>query len=206
MATVLFFHPPPGPDARVVAFADALRAAGHTVHTPDLFGGRTFASIEEGLAFTHADEPRTSTRSPTRRPHHCRRTWSTSASRSASCPPSGSPRRVPVLRGRCCASPASPSRGSGRSDPGPTASRCRSTAWMPTRSSPARATSTPPASWCRWFPDAELFVYPGDVASLRGLVAAAVRRGRHGVADHPRPGAARPSWVMPATAAVCVGK
>jgi dienelactone hydrolase len=35
----------------VVAFADELRAAGHTVHTPDLFDGRTFDSIEDGMAF-----------------------------------------------------------------------------------------------------------------------------------------------------------
>lgn len=34
------------------AFADELRAGGHVVHAPDLFHGRIFASIEEGLAFT----------------------------------------------------------------------------------------------------------------------------------------------------------
>jgi dienelactone hydrolase len=28
-----------------------LRAAGHTVHTPDLFEGKTFATIDEGVAF-----------------------------------------------------------------------------------------------------------------------------------------------------------
>ncbi len=38
----------------MVAFADELRRAGHTVHTPDLLGGRTFATIEEGMA--HARE------------------------------------------------------------------------------------------------------------------------------------------------------
>jgi dienelactone hydrolase len=38
----------------VAAFADDLRAAGHTVHTPDLFGGRTFATLDEGLG--HAQE------------------------------------------------------------------------------------------------------------------------------------------------------
>ncbi len=35
----------------MVAFADELRAAGHTVHTPDLFDGRTFDSLEEGAQF-----------------------------------------------------------------------------------------------------------------------------------------------------------
>ena len=56
MATVLLFHHLQGLTPGVVAFADALREAGHTVHTPDLFGGRTFASIEEGAAFTHLDD------------------------------------------------------------------------------------------------------------------------------------------------------
>jgi len=35
----------------VCVFADNLRAAGHIVHTPDLFDGRTFQSIDEGLAY-----------------------------------------------------------------------------------------------------------------------------------------------------------
>src|SRR6185437_6964642 len=38
----------------VVAFADALRRAGHTVHTPDLFEGRTFATIDEGVGYARA--------------------------------------------------------------------------------------------------------------------------------------------------------
>jgi dienelactone hydrolase len=51
MAEVLLFHHAQGLTPGVVAFADDLRAAGHTVHTPDLFDGRTFASIPEGMAF-----------------------------------------------------------------------------------------------------------------------------------------------------------
>ena len=54
MAEVLLFHHAQGLTPGVVAFADALRAAGHTVHTPDLFDGRTFGSIDEGIA--HAKE------------------------------------------------------------------------------------------------------------------------------------------------------
>ena len=50
MAEVVLFHHAQGLTPGVVAFADALRRAGHTVHTPDLFDGRTFASIDEGLA------------------------------------------------------------------------------------------------------------------------------------------------------------
>jgi dienelactone hydrolase len=51
MAEVLLFHHVLGLSPGVVAFADALRAAGHIVHTPDLFAGRTFDSIDEGLGF-----------------------------------------------------------------------------------------------------------------------------------------------------------
>ena len=56
MADVLLFHHIQGLTPGVVAFADALRAAGHTVHVPDLFAGRTFASIEEGAAFTQSSD------------------------------------------------------------------------------------------------------------------------------------------------------
>ena len=51
MTNVLMFHHAQGLTAGLIAFADELRAAGHTVHTPDLFDGRTFASIDEGMAF-----------------------------------------------------------------------------------------------------------------------------------------------------------
>jgi len=48
---VVLFHHIQGLTTGIVAFADRLRAGGHTVHTPDLFGGRTFGSIAEGQAF-----------------------------------------------------------------------------------------------------------------------------------------------------------
>ncbi|MGI5182676.1 dienelactone hydrolase family protein [Dactylosporangium sp. CA-152071] len=51
MAEVVLFHHAQGLTAGVVAFADELRRAGHTVHTPDLFDGRTFDSIEAGMAY-----------------------------------------------------------------------------------------------------------------------------------------------------------
>ena len=53
MAEVLLFHHAQGLTAGVRAFADDLRIAGHIVHTPDLFDGLTFQSIEEGLAYIH---------------------------------------------------------------------------------------------------------------------------------------------------------
>jgi dienelactone hydrolase len=54
MAEVLLFHHAQGLTPGVRAFADELRAAGHTVHTPDLFDGRTFESIPDGMAFIQA--------------------------------------------------------------------------------------------------------------------------------------------------------
>ena len=51
MAEVVLFHHAQGLTPGVVAFADELRRAGHTVHTPDLLDGRTFASLEEGMAY-----------------------------------------------------------------------------------------------------------------------------------------------------------
>jgi len=55
MADVLLFHHIQGLTPGVVAFADALRAEGHTVHTPDLYDGRTFGSIQEGAAYAQGE-------------------------------------------------------------------------------------------------------------------------------------------------------
>jgi dienelactone hydrolase len=54
MAEVLLFHHAQGLTPGVLAFADELRSAGHTVHTPDLFDGRIFATLDEGVG--HAGE------------------------------------------------------------------------------------------------------------------------------------------------------
>jgi dienelactone hydrolase len=51
MAEMLLFHHAQGQTAGFHAFADELRRAGHTVHTPDLFDGRTFATIDDGMAY-----------------------------------------------------------------------------------------------------------------------------------------------------------
>jgi dienelactone hydrolase len=51
MAEVLLYHHIQGLTDGVQAFADEFRQAGHTVHSPDLFDGRTFDSIEEGFGF-----------------------------------------------------------------------------------------------------------------------------------------------------------
>lgn len=49
MAHVLLFHHVMGLTEGVRAFADRLRAGGHEVTLPDLYGGRVFNSIEEGM-------------------------------------------------------------------------------------------------------------------------------------------------------------
>ena len=54
MAEVALFHHAQGLTPGVVAFAEGLRRAGHTIHTPDLFEGRTFGTVDEGVA--HARE------------------------------------------------------------------------------------------------------------------------------------------------------
>jgi dienelactone hydrolase len=51
MAEILLFHHVQGLTAGVRDFAAKLRAAGHTVHSPDLFDARTFATLEEGMAY-----------------------------------------------------------------------------------------------------------------------------------------------------------
>jgi dienelactone hydrolase len=51
MAEVLLFHHAQGLTAGVLAFADELRRAGHTVHAPDLYDGHTFQNLDDGLAY-----------------------------------------------------------------------------------------------------------------------------------------------------------
>jgi dienelactone hydrolase len=54
MAELILFHHAQGLTDGVRAFADELRAAGHVVHLPDLYEGRTFATRAEGVA--HAQQ------------------------------------------------------------------------------------------------------------------------------------------------------
>ena len=51
MAEVLLFHHAQGQTTGFFTFADDLRRAGYTVHTPDLFDGRTFDSLDAGMAY-----------------------------------------------------------------------------------------------------------------------------------------------------------
>lgn len=50
MVTVVLFHHVRGLTPGVQAFADALRAGGHEVRTPDLFDGQLPATLAEGVA------------------------------------------------------------------------------------------------------------------------------------------------------------
>jgi dienelactone hydrolase len=51
MTEILLFHHAHGLTPGVRAFADELRAAGHVVHTPDLYEGRVFDDLEDGLGY-----------------------------------------------------------------------------------------------------------------------------------------------------------
>ncbi|WP_375480545.1 dienelactone hydrolase family protein [uncultured Jatrophihabitans sp.] len=54
MAEVVLFHHVQGLTDGLLAFADELRAGGHVVHTPDLFDGRTPATIDDGMALVRS--------------------------------------------------------------------------------------------------------------------------------------------------------
>ncbi|GAC1406197.1 MAG: hypothetical protein NVSMB52_19780 [Chloroflexota bacterium] len=57
MAEVVLFHHAQGLTPGVVAFADELRRAGHTVRTPDLYYGQTFPTREAGIAYAEEIVP-----------------------------------------------------------------------------------------------------------------------------------------------------
>ncbi|GAA1600005.1 dienelactone hydrolase family protein [Kribbella sancticallisti] len=54
MAEVVLYHHAQGLTDGVRAFADELRQAGHTVHTPDMYEGQTFDTLDEGLAYARS--------------------------------------------------------------------------------------------------------------------------------------------------------
>jgi dienelactone hydrolase len=51
MAEVVLFHHAQGLTSGVGEFAETLRRAGHTVHVPDLYEGRVFATLEDGIGY-----------------------------------------------------------------------------------------------------------------------------------------------------------
>jgi dienelactone hydrolase len=51
MAEVLLFHHAQGLTAGCLSFADDLRSAGHVVHAPDLYDGKTFTTLDDGVGY-----------------------------------------------------------------------------------------------------------------------------------------------------------
>ena len=148
MADVLLFHHAQGQTPGFLAFADALRAAGHTVHTPDLYGGEQLR--DPGRGDGQRPLGRLRQRSPSRaspRPTGCPTTLVYAGSPSASWPAQRLAQTRPGARGPSCSNGACRRRvGAGRR-----AYRCRSTAW----------TADP------------FFADEGDVDAARAVVAAA---------------------------------
>jgi dienelactone hydrolase len=51
MAEVVLYHHAQGLTDGVRSLADELRSAGHTVHTPDLYEGKTYTRLEDGMGY-----------------------------------------------------------------------------------------------------------------------------------------------------------
>ena len=97
MSDIVLFHSVLGLRAGVLDAADRLRAAGHTVHTPDYYDGRTYD--EYPPAFEFLDEiggiPDVIARC-TAVAGRCWPIWCTPGSRSAACRPNCWPRPGPA--------------------------------------------------------------------------------------------------------------
>jgi len=51
MAELLLFHHAQGLTTGCLSFAEELRAAGHVVHAPDLYDGKTFTQLADGVGY-----------------------------------------------------------------------------------------------------------------------------------------------------------
>jgi dienelactone hydrolase len=51
MAEVVLFHHAQGLTPGVLELAEAFRTGGHTVHTPDMYEGRTFDTLHDGIGY-----------------------------------------------------------------------------------------------------------------------------------------------------------
>jgi dienelactone hydrolase len=51
VAEVLLFHHAQGLTSGVLSFADELRAGGNVVHAPDLYDGKTFTNLDDGVGY-----------------------------------------------------------------------------------------------------------------------------------------------------------
>ena len=51
MTEILLFHHAQGQTQGFLTFAEELRAAGHVVHAPDLYDGKTFTDLDDGVGY-----------------------------------------------------------------------------------------------------------------------------------------------------------
>jgi dienelactone hydrolase len=51
MAEIVLFHHANGQTPGFLTFAAELRASGHVVHTPDLYAGKTFTDLDQGVGY-----------------------------------------------------------------------------------------------------------------------------------------------------------
>ena len=120
MAEVVLFHHVQGLTDGVRAFADELRAGGHTVHTPDLFDGERPATHRRRRRVRAKHRRRGARRGgPTRRSPTCPTGLVYAGFSWGAAPRSGWPRPGPARAARCstrpaCRSPASGPSGRGR--------------------------------------------------------------------------------------------
>ena len=149
MAEVVLFHHVQGLTDGIRAFAEELRAGGHTVHTPDIFDGERPATVDDGVAHVRSigDEllgERTA-RAVADLPEelvYAGFSWGAGVAQEFA-------QRRTGARGALLYESCMPITGEWAFGPWPDGYRCRSTAWTRTRSSRWGATSTPPANWSR---------------------------------------------------------
>ena len=154
---VVLFHHAQGLTSGCLAFADALRAEGHTVHTPDLYDGKTFATLAEGMAYADAVGFHTILERGGGPPPSCRRSIVYAGFSLGVMPAQMLAQTRPGARGALLLPRLRPAVGVRRSvadgragaDPHDGAA----TSWV-TSTSPARSPKAPTR--------VELFVYPGD--------------------------------------------
>jgi dienelactone hydrolase len=147
MAEVVLFHHAQGLTPGVVDFADELRRAGHAVHTPDLFEGRTFGSIEDGMGYAQEiGFPDEVIGRGARAVEGLPAELVYAGFSLGVLPAQKLAQTRPGARGALLFTPACRCRRSAL--PGPKACRCRCMGWT-TRSSSERETSTPPANSSR---------------------------------------------------------
>ena len=156
MAEVLLFHHAQGLTPGCVSFADRLRAAGHVVHTPDLYDGKTFAELTDGVRYaeevgfgTIADRGRLAAESVPAGVVYA-------GFSLGAMPAQMLAQTRPARRARCCSTPRFQLRSSaGR---GRTACRSRSTRWRDDEWGDVDVAH----GLAEEIETAELFLYPGD--------------------------------------------